>query len=93
METNHHSHKKTNLYRRLQENLDMMPVGFPATKSGSEIRLLEYLFTPLQAEVVFLLSAVAESISRISRRSKNRYLSEQFKTILDQMVDQGLIRR
>jgi len=34
------------LYRRLQQHLDRMPVGFPATRSGVEIRILERLFTP-----------------------------------------------
>jgi hypothetical protein len=34
-------------YRKLQEHLDKMPVGYPATKSGVEINLLKAIFTPL----------------------------------------------
>jgi len=36
------------LYRRLQQHLDRMPVGFPATQSGVEIRILQRLFTPMR---------------------------------------------
>ncbi len=38
-------------YRRLQKHLDGMPVGFPRTRSGVEIRLLKRLFAPDHADV------------------------------------------
>ena len=28
------------LYRKLQQHLDRMPIGFPASKSGVEIKIL-----------------------------------------------------
>ena len=31
-------------YRQLQKHLDTMPVGYPATDSGVEIRLLKKIF-------------------------------------------------
>ena len=40
-----------NIYRKLQEHLDKMPIGFPATESGVEIRILKHLFTPDEAEL------------------------------------------
>ena len=36
-------------YRKLQEHLDKMPVGYPATQSGVEINLLKTIFTPEEA--------------------------------------------
>jgi len=39
------------LYRQLQRHLDRMPVGFPATESGVEIRILRQIFTPEEAEL------------------------------------------
>ena len=57
------------VYRRLQRHLDDMPVGFPATESGVELRLLRQLFTPEEAESALLLSAVPEPLERIARRS------------------------
>ncbi len=32
-----------NVYRRLQQHIDNMPVGYPATESGVELRLLQHL--------------------------------------------------
>ena len=32
------------IYRKLQEHLDKYAVGFPATKSGVEIKVLKHLF-------------------------------------------------
>ena len=59
----------TDVYRRLQKHIDNMPVGFPATESGVELRILKRLFTPEEAEVGLLLSAVPEDLERIHRRT------------------------
>ncbi len=56
------------VYRRLQEHLDEMPVGFPATESGVEIRILEHLFTPEEAELGLHLSALPEPLETIHGR-------------------------
>jgi hypothetical protein len=60
---------ENDVYRRLQEHLDNMPVGFPATESGIELRILRRLFTPDEAEIALLLSAVPEPLHRIHRRA------------------------
>jgi hypothetical protein len=44
------------IYRDLQKDLNQQPVGFPATKSGSEIRLLKRFFNPGEARVAMTLS-------------------------------------
>jgi hypothetical protein len=36
------------IYRALADHLDSFPQGFPATKSGKELDLLAYLFTPMK---------------------------------------------
>jgi len=59
-----------NVYRRLQEHIDNMPVGFPATESGVELRLLQHLFTPKEAEMALHLSAVPEPLKKIYSRAK-----------------------
>ena len=41
------------VYRVLQKHLDKMPIGFPATKSGVELRLLKYLFTPESIRLIY----------------------------------------
>ena len=37
----------SDIYRKLQQHLDKMPVGFPSVKSGADIRVLKHLFTPV----------------------------------------------
>ena len=61
-----------NVYRRLQQHLDRMPIGFPATESGVELRLLERLFTPDEAEMALHLSAFPESVEKIHARAKSK---------------------
>ena len=56
------------VYRRLQQRLDELPVGYPATESGVELRILRRLFTPEEAEVALVLSAIPESVETIQRR-------------------------
>ena len=53
------------VYRRLQERLDELPVGYPATASGVELRILKQLFTPEEAEVALGLNAVPETVEKI----------------------------
>ncbi|MHA1885119.1 MAG: hypothetical protein ACW96S_08715 [Promethearchaeota archaeon] len=33
------------IYRVLQQALDKLPIGFPETESGVEIRILKHIFT------------------------------------------------
>ena len=82
------------VYRELQRELDTMPVGFPATKSGVEIRLLKHLFTPEEAEIALNLSALPESLERIHKRAKKRGIGiseENLEQSLDRLVKKGAI--
>lgn len=45
-----------------------MPVPYPQTESGVELRLLQRMFSPTEAGVALHLSAVAESVEVIFRR-------------------------
>jgi electron transport complex protein RnfB len=80
------------VYRKLQTHLDRMPVGFPATASGVEIRILKHLFTPEEAEIALNLSALPEPLERIHRRVKKSGISaEELEQILDRLVAKGAI--
>ena len=79
------------LYRRLQQHLDRMPVGFPATQSGVEIRILERLFTPEEAEIALELSAIPETPAIIHKRFKSRMTLPELKQKLNQMAERGNI--
>ncbi len=81
------------LYRKLQKHLDRMPVGFPATESGVEIRILKHLFTPVQAVVALQLSVIPEPAKVIHRRLKPAMSLDECTDALNSMSEQGLLHR
>src|SRR5512137_1589607 len=78
------------VYRRLQRSLDELPVGYPATASGVELRILKRLFTQEEAEVALSLSAVPEPAEKIAHRLPGR-TAEELEPMLDRMVEKGAI--
>ena len=56
------------LYRQLQRHLDKMPVPYPATASGVELRILKQLFSEQDARLTLCLSAIPERLKTIRRR-------------------------
>jgi NAD-dependent dihydropyrimidine dehydrogenase PreA subunit len=85
----------TDVYRTLQQHLDSMPVGFPATKSGAEIRILKHLFSPDEAKLATQLKYSTypnESLESIFERLKETGFSlEELEERLDTMARKGLI--
>ena len=80
------------VYRELQEHLDKQAVGFPATESGVEIRILKELFNPEQASVALHLSYEPRSASDIYVRVKGSGMSlEKVENILDELANNGAI--
>lgn len=55
-------------YHRLRERLDELPIPFPESGTGAELRLLQALFSEAEAEVAIHLSAVPEPPERIHPR-------------------------
>ncbi|MHA2391961.1 MAG: 4Fe-4S binding protein [Promethearchaeota archaeon] len=80
------------VYRELRDHLDEFPVGFPATQSGVEIRLLKYFFTPEEARLATRLSDKFESVDSIYERTKDLVTSsDELKKMLDTLVSKGSI--
>jgi Na+-translocating ferredoxin:NAD+ oxidoreductase subunit B len=85
--------EKNDIYQRLRRDLDRLPIPFPATKSGVELRLLQKLFTPDEAEIALHLSAIPEKASKIHKRlGKTNIPSEHLEQSLNRMVKKGAIR-
>ena len=82
--------EERDVYRRLQERLDELPVGYPATESGVELRILRRLFTPEEAEVALGLNAVPETVETIQHRLPG-HTAEELERMLDRMVEKGAI--
>jgi len=81
---------KADVYRNLQKHLDNMPVGYPATKSGVELRLLKFLFTPEQAEIALGLDHKFRTVEQIHERVKHLGISIQdLGARLEDMVERG----
>ncbi len=59
------------VYRKLQQRIDELPVPFPSTASGVELRLLKALFDEREALVALSLSALTESVEIIQRRVRH----------------------
>jgi Na+-translocating ferredoxin:NAD+ oxidoreductase subunit B len=57
------------VYYRLRQYLDELPAGYPETPTGVEIRLLEKIFAPEEAELFLHCKLVAETPAAIAERA------------------------
>jgi electron transport complex protein RnfB len=83
------------IYRDLQEFLNTLPGGFAATESGSDIRLLQYLFTPKEARIALCLTMKPEPAGQIYERVKESGIDislEELKQTLERMLYKGILR-
>ncbi|TFH06400.1 MAG: 4Fe-4S dicluster domain-containing protein [Spirochaetales bacterium] len=80
----------TNIYRQLSRRIDKLPVPYPETASGVELRLLQALFTPAEAEIALSLSALAEPVAVIQRRV-NGIDEKELEALLSGLVAKGAI--
>ena len=84
----------TDVYRELQEHLDKMPIGYPATQSGVEINLLKTIFTPDEAKVTTHLDYKHKTVDQIFETAKVEVGSKgELTRILDAIVAKGGITR
>jgi ferredoxin len=79
----------TSPYHRLRARIDELPIPFPESETGAEIRLLKALFSEEEAEVAVHLSAVPEPVERIYPRVAELVPEPE---ILERMLE-GLCRR
>lgn len=80
------------IYRRLQEHMNRMPVGFPKNETGADLKILKHFFTPEEAQFALELSMLPETIDRIYPRIKHLgYTKDQAGEMLDSMLRKGLI--
>jgi len=83
---------KYNQYRKLQQHFDDMPIGFPPTKSGSDIKLLQYFFDPEDISILLELNHEYKALGIIiARLKKKKILLNIAKRILDKLLKKGLI--
>jgi electron transport complex protein RnfB len=83
--------REDKVYRLLQQHLDNQPIGFPATMSGSDIRLLKSLFTPDEANVALHLTYKPASMGQIIENASREFSAEQTESLLESMFEKGAI--
>jgi electron transport complex protein RnfB len=79
------------IYRQLQLRLDSYSMGFPAAKSGIEIKILRYLFSEENARMFLALThslAPASSIASSLNRPEADVAAQ-----LEEMTEKGLVFR
>lgn len=79
------------VFKKLARHLDDLPGGFPATKSGVELRILRRLFTPEEAALALKVTLMPEEPDTIAARAKLpvRETAER----LESMAGKGLLYR
>ncbi len=80
-----------NTYRLLQKHLDRQAVGFPATRSGAEIRFLKRMFTPEEAGLALHLSYRPSALQTIIMTASGEYEEERALKLLNSMSMKGAI--
>jgi Na+-translocating ferredoxin:NAD+ oxidoreductase subunit B len=75
------------VYIKLQRHLDRQAVGFPATKSGVEIRILKHIFTPREAEITACLTYRPERLEKVFERAGHLVESPEILTTLLERIE------
>lgn len=79
------------VYHKLREQLNLYSLGYPHTKSGTEISILEKLFTEKEAQVFLHLNPVPSTDTVIALQQSDSLA--EVRTLLNRMYKKGLIYR
>lgn len=77
------------VYKKLAQHLDNLPIGFPATESGVEREILQRWFTPDEADIALAMRGYPEPVAKIAKRLGRN--SETLAPVLKEMSKKGLI--
>ena len=77
------------VYQNLAHKLNEMPNGFPATKSGVELKILQKIFEPNEAAMALKIKPVPETAASIAESLGEPFA--EIKKFLDNMASKGQI--
>ncbi|MHA1390479.1 MAG: ATP-binding protein [Candidatus Thorarchaeota archaeon] len=77
----------TNPYEELAIVLDTIPNGYPAIEDGTHLRILEWIFTPEEAELGSKLKLSGETAEEVAERLNRS--KDDVETLLDTMLAKG----
>jgi len=78
-------------YRALQQQLDQYSMGFPATESGIELKILKYLFSEDDADLFLAMTHQLEAPAAVAARVGQP--EEEVAARLEDMAERGLLFR
>ena len=78
-------------YRMLQKHLDHQAIGFPATRSGADLRFLKRMFTPEEARLALHLSFRPATFAQIMRTAGEEFAEVRAAEMLESLVMKGSI--
>jgi NAD-dependent dihydropyrimidine dehydrogenase PreA subunit len=84
------------VYRDLQQHLDLNPIGFPSSPQKSDIDVLRSFFTPIEAQIATALRLLPSSIKKIQKRLHKKGIKiekDNLEHRLDEMHQKGIINR
>ncbi len=79
------------VYQKLRNRLDDMAIGYPATQSGIEIKILKRLFAEAEAELFLGLSPLLETPADAAKRLNRN--PDETADRMEQMAQKGLLFR
>lgn len=79
------------VYRLLQQHLDRQAVGFPASRTGADLRLLRRLFAPEEARLALHLSYHPTPQAAIAARAGGEFAPDVAARLLESMFAKGAI--
>ncbi|MDJ0722182.1 MAG: 4Fe-4S dicluster domain-containing protein [Desulfobacterales bacterium] len=78
------------VYIDLQQHLDRQAVGFPASKSRAELKILRHIFTPREAAIATFLDYRHEPLEAIHPRVTHLVeTAEELASVLDGILNKG----
>lgn len=78
------------VYIKLQQHLDNQAIGFPATRSGAELKVLKHIFTPQEAEIACCMKHKFEPLETIFSRAGDCIETvPELEKILDRIQKKG----
>lgn len=82
--------KNNPIYRKLQKHLNSMPVRFPRSFKGYDLKLLEFMFNPDEVEIALGMDYYMRTPEDIAERLKTTDI-EKLKNKLQKMTKKGCI--
>ena len=81
------------VYKRLAEKLDGLPQGYPATETGVELKILEKIYTPEEAEMALKIRPIPETAEVIAQKLRQAGFQASTRSVERVIAEYGLQKK